>query len=90
MPMVIPLALGMGLAMGLLLLPIAIWAARTGVKNFQLYGPILWVLLATFAVVEFSRIGHPLRWMLLLSVVGLFIIGLIPNRDETGGPDAPG
>jgi hypothetical protein len=91
LPGVIPVALIISTAFAILMTPIAIWSVRTGVKNLCIYGSILWIVLAAYIVVVFSKtdfdVLYRLYGLLSLSIVGLAILGLIPagKRIATSG-----
>lgn len=74
------IAVGISLLIGLALVPLGIWAARTGLKNFYTYGLALWVLFATLTVFAFRRIDSFLEWEVGAGIIALVILGMIPNR----------
>lgn len=79
-PFVLTLALSIGLVTGLLVAPLAIWAAKTGKKNMYKYGPVFWLLLAGLIAISF-KMSYSFYWTLVASVTGLLVLGVIPNRD---------
>lgn len=79
-PAVTEIALGISLAIGLLLAPLGIWAAKTGGKNLRKYGFAFWLIFAISIVLGFRRINSLLELELVASVIVLIILGMIPNR----------
>ena len=47
LPGVVPVAMLFSTAVSIGITPIAVWSLRTGKKNLYIYGPILWIILAT-------------------------------------------
>ena len=81
LPGVVPVALIVSTAASIVITPVAAWALRTGAKNLRLYGPILWIALASFIVVGIPRIGGiGLYVVFFLGLVGVVILGFIPAR----------
>ena len=84
LPGVIPVALITSTVVAIGLTPIAAWSVRTGVRNVCLYGPILWVLLAAYLVLVVPEIGAASGQLglIVLSIVGLVILGFIPRSSN--------
>ena len=81
LPGVVPVALIVSTAASIILTPITVWALRTGAKNLYVYGPILWIALACYIVVEIPRIGGiGLYILIFLGLAGVVALGLIPVR----------
>jgi len=80
LPGVIPVALLISTAAAILMTPILAWALRSGPRNVGLYGPILWLILASYIVIAIPRTGlsGPIG-LLLLAIAGTVAIGLIPT-----------
>lgn len=53
-PFVLTLALSIGLVTGLLVAPLAVWAAKTGKKNMYKYGSVFWLVLAALVSISFK------------------------------------
>lgn len=82
LPGVVPVALIVSTFAAILLLPIALWSARTGVKNLYVYAPILWAALAIYEVVIVPRIGrYGLCSLCVLAIIGSVVLGLIPASE---------
>jgi len=80
LPGVVPVALIISTVIAVVVTPVAVWSLRTGMKNLAIYGPILWIALATYEVVVIPRTGaHGPYGLLLFGVVGLAVLGLIPG-----------
>lgn len=80
LPGVIPVALIVCTLVSVVVTPLAVWALRTGTKNLCIFGPILWIVLATYEVVVIPRTGaYGLSGLLVLGLAGLAILGLIPS-----------
>jgi hypothetical protein len=79
LPGVIPVALVISTGVSICITPIAVWSVRTGSKNLRVYAPILWIVLATYEVVVIPNTGvYGPYGLLLLSLLGLAILGFIP------------
>lgn len=79
MPGVVPVALIYSTAVSIVITPIVAWSLRTGVRNLRIYLPILWIALVIYDVTVTPRNGaYSLYGLLLLSLVGLIVLGLIP------------
>ncbi len=77
-----PIGLFVSTLCALFITPLAAWALRTGRKNIVLFGPLLWLFLASFIVwSEYIDNGYlAFLGTLFLSAVGLGLIGLIPPK----------
>jgi len=79
LPGVVPVALLGSTAVSIVITPVAVWSARTGVKNLCIFGPILWVVLAAYVVLATPNAGTIGEiGLLCLSIVGTVALGLIP------------
>jgi hypothetical protein len=81
LPGVIPVTLVGSTCAALGMTPAAVWSVRTGTKNLWIYGPVLWIVLATYEVVVIhSHKGgvYVFDGPLLLGIVGAAILGFIP------------
>jgi hypothetical protein len=79
LPGVVPVALIISTVVSIGITPIAVWSVRTGARNLRIYAPILWILLATYEVLVVPKTGiYGPYSLLLLSLVGLAILGFIP------------
>ena len=74
----VPVAFITSTIIALFMTPIAAWSVRTGKRNLRLYGPILWIVLATWlvAVVPWNA-AYGEYSVLILSLVGLVFLGFI-------------
>jgi len=88
LPAVLPMTLRISSLIALLLSPLAVWAARTGLRNLLIYSPVLWGALAIHIVVGVNH-WLPLTQASLfaIAVVGTVVMGFIPRRDRQP-PDA--
>jgi hypothetical protein len=57
LPGVIPVAMLFSTVVSIGITPIAVWSLRTGKKNLYIYGPILWIILATRQVGVSADLG---------------------------------
>jgi hypothetical protein len=81
LPGVVPVALITSTIIALLMTPIAAWSVRTGTKNLCLYGPILWIVLASWLVAVVPRnVAYGEYSVLILALVGLVFLGFIPAQ----------
>lgn len=79
LPGVLPVVLLGSTVVAITMTPIAVWSVRTGTKNLCIYGPILWIVLAAYILLVIPNTGADGPYgLILLSVVGLIILGLIP------------
>ena len=83
LPGVVPVALLISTQAAILMMPVAMWSLRTGMKNLCFFGPILWLILATYILLGLQN-GPPLGpyGLLLLAAVGGIGIGFIPPRER--------
>jgi hypothetical protein len=71
----------------LLLLPLAVWSMRTGLRNLYVYAPILWIVLVIYNLIVTTRIPfYGLYGLLVLGIAGLVVLGLIPPSETRGHP----
>jgi hypothetical protein len=85
LPGVVPVAVIVSTVVSAVVTPLTVWALRTGAKNICVYGPILWIALAAYEVVVVPRTGlFGLSGLLVLSLGGLTILGLIPSAKPEG------
>ncbi|MGA2349305.1 MAG: hypothetical protein ABSF70_02645 [Terracidiphilus sp.] len=61
--------------------PITYWSIGTGVRKHYIYGPVLWILLATYEITAPSV--YNLVGVVVLAVAGLSVLRMI------SGPEAP-
>lgn len=81
LPIVIPTAIGASSLVSILFAPLAVWAAKTGPRNLLIYGPILWLILASHIVLGVShRLALGQGSLFVLGVIGVLVLGLIPRR----------
>ena len=81
LPAVVPVALITSTVISILITPVVIWSARTGVKNLFIYAPILWVALATYiftVLVIWKNAAYGLYGVAFLGAVGAAVLGFIP------------
>jgi hypothetical protein len=78
LPIVIPTAIAASSLVSILFAPLAVWTAKTGARNICIYGPILWLILAGQVVDEVTRHIDLTISLLVTSVIGLVVLGLIP------------
>ena len=79
LPGVVPVALITSTIIALILTPIAAWSVRTGTRNLCLYGPILWIVLATWLLLVVPwNAAYGEYSVLILGLVGLVVLGFIP------------
>ena len=79
LPGVVPVALITSTAVSILITPVAVWSLRTGLKNVCVYAPILWIVLAAWNVLVIPKAGiFGPYGLVVLSVLGLVILGFIP------------
>src|SRR5271170_888788 len=57
LPGVVPIALIISTVASVFITPVAVWSLRTGLRNLQIYGPILWVVLAAYIVWAIPKTG---------------------------------
>jgi hypothetical protein len=75
---VLPVVLLGSTVIAICIAPIAAWSLRTGMKNVWIYGPVLWLVLASYEVIVIPRTGLEGPYgLVLLAVLGLMTIGLI-------------
>ena len=81
LPGVIPVAMLFSTVVAIGITPIAVWSLRTGKKNLYIYGPILWIILATLelGVVPITRALKP-HEVALIGVIGLVGLGFVPGE----------
>ena len=75
LPGVVPVALIGSVVAGLAVTPIAAWSLRTGMANLLRFGPVLWLILATWILIT-----HGLYSVVIVAVAGLVGLGFIPPR----------
>lgn len=81
LPGVVPVALIVSSIVAVLMLPFAFWSLRTGTKNVFTFAPLLWIVLAAYILVAIPRTGQLGPYgLLVLSAIGLFLLGLVPAR----------
>jgi hypothetical protein len=79
LPGVVPVALITSTAVSIVITPIVAWSLRTGVRNLQIYAPILWIALAIYDVTVVPRnAAYGLYGLFLLGLIGSIVLGLIP------------
>lgn len=79
LPAVVPIALLVSTVVSIAIAPIAIWSVRAGARNLRTYAPVLWLALAAFDVFVVPRTGaYGPYGLLLLSVIGVGVLGFIP------------
>ena len=82
LPGVVSVALIVSTFASILLLPIALWSVRTGVKNLYVYAPILWTALVIYEVVAVPTIGrYGLYSLFVLAIIGSAVLGFIPATE---------
>ena len=81
-PGFIPITLAGSTVIAIGMTPVAVWSVRAGAKNLRIYGPVLWIVLATYTcvlVVIGDRAGiYGFCGLLALGFVGAAILGFIP------------
>jgi hypothetical protein len=87
LPGVVLVAVIFSTVVSLCITPIAVWSLRTGLKNLYIYGPILWIILATveLGIIPITRVLKP-HDVALIAVIGLIGLGFVPAR-KASGPD---
>ena len=82
LPGVVPVALIVSTVAAVLLLPLAVWSMRTGMRNLYVYAPILWILLGIYNVIVTSRAPvYGLYGLFFLGIAGLVVLGFIPPAE---------
>jgi len=81
LPGVVPVALMFSGLAAAAMMPAAAWCLRTGIRNLLIYGPILWSIVAAWIVASApAHLGLYSTW--ILGLVGVVLIGFIPNRKK--------
>jgi hypothetical protein len=80
-PLPIPIGLIVSTCAAILATPLAMWALRTGKRNIIVYGITFWFFLAVyiFCAPSFNHDRFAIIGGVVLTVLGLVIIGLIPK-----------